>query len=106
LTNRGISDTGRDSGASGFCSPPFQAERWIQGVTVPLECFRVELVVHQQPAGDRYCFAIEVSDPHSRELLAKCVDPSHRFGQAVGMVSHVTLDLRAILLELTDPDPF
>ena len=106
MTSSGISITGRDSGAGGVCQPPFQAQRWIQGVTVPLECFRVELVVHTRPGTDVVCFALEVSDPHTRELLAKLVDPSHRALQAVGWISHVTLDLRSILLELTDPDPF
>lgn len=106
MTIRGLSTSGEDSGPGGLCQAPFQAQRWIQGVTVPLECFRVELVVHQRPNSDLYAFALEVSDPHTKELLAKCVDPTHRASAAVGMVSHVTLDLRAILLELTDPDPF
>lgn len=106
MTTSGNCSTGRDSGAGGFCQPPFQAERWVQGVTVPPTCFKVEVVVHTAPPRSSYCYAIEVSDPHTKELLAKCADPSHRALEAVNLVSHVTLDIRGLLLELTDPDPF
>lgn len=80
--------------------------RWVQGLTVPVECFKVEVVVHTRPGTDMYCYAMEVSDPHSRELLAKVAEPTRRASQVLSLVSNITLDMRGILLELTDPDPF
>lgn len=106
MTTSGKSNTGEGSGAHGLCEPHQRPERWLQGVTVPVECFRVEVVVHQQPGTDVYGYAIEVSEPHTRELLAKVAEPSRRASATVGLVSNVTLDIRAVLLELTDPDPF
>lgn len=98
--------TGRDSGADGFCQPPLPPERWSQGLTVPVECLRVELVIHQAPAAGTSCWAFEVSDPHTRELLAKWVEPAYRNGVHLPLASYVTTALRGVLLELTDPDPF
>lgn len=106
MTSSRISTSGEGSGAGGLCQPHQRSERWVQGVTVPVECFRVEVVVHQQPGAPVYGYSIEVSDPHTRELLAKVAEPARQAVQAVGLVSNVTLDIRAVLLELTDPDPF
>jgi hypothetical protein len=106
LTNNGKSNTGEGSGAHGFCEPPQQPLRWSQGLTVPLQCFRVELVVHRQPGNGPYCLAFEVSDPHTRELLAKWVDPYTEPSFVLPLASAVSVALRGVLLELTDPDPF
>lgn len=106
MTNTGISTPGEGSGARGLCEPPQDPFRWSQGLTVPVQCFRVELVVHQQPGGAGYCLAFEVSDPHTRELLAKWVDPMTKPSAVLPLASSVSVALRGVLLELTDPDPF
>lgn len=106
MTSSGKFSTGRDSGAGGLCQPPQSAQRWTQGLTVPVTCFKVEVVVHQQPGQNLWCYAFEVSDPHTREHLAQVVEPARRYSQVLGLVGQVVVDLRAALLELTDPDPF
>lgn len=106
MTTSRKSNTGEGSGTSGLCSSPQPPLRWSQGLTVPLQCFRVEMVVHQQPGARGYCLAFEVSDPHTKELLAKWVDPYTPPSQVLPLASAVTVALRGVLLELTDPDPF
>jgi hypothetical protein len=106
LTYKRIYEQGEGSVGSGLCSPPRQAERWTQSLTVPVQCLRVELVVHQQPGTGVSCWAFEVADPHTKELLAKWVEPSYVNGAHLPLASFVTTSLRGVLLELTDPDPF
>lgn len=106
MTNSGEINTGEGSGAHGFCEPPQPPLRWSQGLTVPVQCFKVEMVVHQQPGARGYCMAFEVSDPHTRELLAKWVDPMTAPSPVLPLASSVSVALRSVLLELTDPDPF
>ena len=106
MTNSAKTTSGEGSGAHGFCEPPLDPVRWSQGLTVPIQCFRVELVVHQQPGARGYCMAFEVSDPHTKELLAKWVDPLKEPSPVLPMASSVSVALRSVLLELTDPDPF
>jgi hypothetical protein len=106
LTIRGKSSTGEVQGLAGFCQPPQQALRWTQGLTLPAECFTVRLDVHQRPAGDTWCYSFEVYDPHTRERLATVVEPARTFSEVLPLASIVTVDLRGILLALTDPDPF
>lgn len=106
MTNSADSNTGKGSGARGLCEPPQKPYRWSQGLTVPVQCFRVELVVHQQPGAAGYCLSFEVSDPHTKELLAKWVDPMTRPSPVLPLASSVSVALRSVLLELTDPDPF
>lgn len=106
MTTSGISKTGEGSGPDGFCQAPLEASRFVQSVLTPVQCLRVELVVHQQPGTGVSCWAFEVSDPHTKELLAKWVEPSYVNGQHLPLASYVTTSLRGVLLELTDPDPF
>lgn len=106
MTISGVSNTGEGSGARGFCEPPLDSVRWVQGLTVPLQCFRVELVVHTQPGAGGYCLGFEVSDPHTKELLAKWIDPMTKPSPHLPIASSVSVALRSVLLELTDPDPF
>lgn len=106
MTNNAYSDAGEGSGPHGFCEAPQPPLRWSQGLTVPVQCFRVELVVHQQPGASGYCMAFEVSDPHSRELLAKWVDPFTKPSQVLPLASSVSVAVRGVLQELLDPDPF
>lgn len=106
MTNTYKNSTGEGSGAHGLCEPHQRPARWVQGLTVPAECFRVVMTVHRQPGMDAYGYHLEVSDPHTKELMATVAEPARRALESVGLVSHVTLDIRAVLLELTDPDPF
>lgn len=106
MTTRGKSNTGEGSGARGVCEPPQLSQRWVQGLTVPASCFTVRLDVHQEPGGEHWCYSMEVSDPHSRELMARIVQPARHYSSVLPLASVVSTDMRAVLLELTDPDPF
>jgi len=106
LTNRGKSREGEGCSPGGFCQVPQRAERWTQGTLVPIQCFKLEVVVHQSPDAGPWCLAVEVSDPHTKELFAKWVDPSRVTESHVGLAGEVASDLRTILRALTDPDPF
>jgi len=106
LTSDVNQNTGKGSASDGFCQSPQSPSRYVLGVLVPVQCFAVQLVVHRRPGGDSWCYSVEVSDPHTRELLAHVVDPSRRFLTDAQMASFITTDLRGLLLELTDPDPF
>lgn len=106
MTTSGISTPGEGSGAGGLCQPPQRPSRWVQGLTIPAQCFTVRIDVHRAPSGGPWCFAFDVTDPHTRELLAKVVEPARPASTAAGAVGLVVVDLRGILLELTDPEPF
>lgn len=106
MTNSGIYNTEESSAPSGFCSAPQPPLRWTQGLTVPAECFSVRLDVHQSPGRSVYCYAFEVKDGHTQELLAKVVEPARDRSQVLPLASAVSVDLRGILLALTDPEPF
>lgn len=99
-------NTGEGSGARGVCEPPQQGLRWTQGLTVPVECFTVRVDVHQSAQRGVYCYAFEVFDPHTRERLAQVVEPSRPYSAVLPLASSVTVDLRGVLLALTDPEPF
>lgn len=90
----------------GLCQAPQHPERWLLGVLVPVECVRVRVDVHLAPQGGPWCYAIELSDPHTQELLAKVVEPTCHPCTAAQRASRISTDVRAVLLELTDPDPF
>lgn len=64
------------------------------------------MVVHTHPGSDTFLLAFEVSDPHTKELLAKHVDPSQTTRAWAGYAETAMAALRPILLELFDPDPF
>lgn len=106
MTTSGKSNTGRDSGAGGVCQPPQQAQRWIQGLTIPAECFEVRLTVHRTTRPIVYGYHIDVRDPHTSELLAAVAHPVNEALTSAGLVGNVVVDLRSVLLELTDPEPF
>lgn len=106
MTNNGKSNQGEGS-VGGFCRPhALQPMHYEQSLLTPLMCAKVELVVHQRAGGDAYCFAIEVSDPHTGELVAKHVDPARRYSPVTPMPVQVSLTARALLLGAFDPDPF
>lgn len=85
---------------------PKDETRWLQSILWPQQCLRVELVVHQEPGVDRWCYALEVVDPHTQELLAKAVSPAERYPPGTTVAAEVAARLREILLLLTDPEPF
>ena len=99
-------DTEEGSGAHGVCEPPQTPSRWVQGLTVPVECFAVTITVHRAPRSDVYGYHVQIADPHTRELLAMIAEPYRTALTSAGIVGQVVVDLRAALLELTDPDPF
>lgn len=73
---------------------------------LPQQCFRVEVVVHQDPQMLVYALAFEVSDPHTKELLAKWVDPCVPRSVSLPVATAVSTALRGVLAALTDPEPF
>lgn len=106
MTSRGISTPGEGSEHGGLCRAPQSAERWSAGLLIPASCLRVRVDVHLAPQGGTWCYAIELSDPHTQELLAKVVEPAKGPQTALQRASLISTDLRGILLEVTDPDPF
>lgn len=100
------SDTGDGSVPGGFCQAPIQRRRWTQGLSLPAQCFTVRLDVHQSPGRAVWCYSFEVSDPHTREMLATVVEPARDRSTSLPLASIVSTDLRGVLLELTDPEPF
>ncbi len=73
---------------------------------VPIQCLRVEVVVHQQPGTGLTCWAFEVYNPHTKELLGKWVEPTYRAGDHLPLASYITTSLRGTLQQLLDPEPF
>lgn len=43
---------------------------------LPPECLRIDLRIHTDPERLRACLDLEVADAHTRELLAKRLDPN------------------------------
>lgn len=92
---------------SGLCSPfALEKSHWEQTLLWPATCTKTEVVVHQRAGVPTYCFAVEVSDPHTGELLASHVDPSRNFSPVMPLPVQVALTVRAMLLGVYDPDPF
>lgn len=92
--------------ASGLCSSPLRPERWLQVPTIPVECVAVQVVLHLRPEADTWCYALEATDPHTRELLGMIVEPTRRLVTPAQACSLASTDVRATLLALTDPEPF
>jgi hypothetical protein len=78
----------------------------VQTRLVPAECVQITAVVHQSSLTDTWCLSIEVKDPHTSELLGLFTDPSMKRSDVTPPATWVTLELRTILLDLFDPDPF
>lgn len=72
----------------------------------PAQCLKVEVVIHQEPGEAIYGYAVEVSDPHTKELLCKVAEPTRKYSPVHPIAAIVSLDIRALLLEQMDPDPF
>lgn len=106
MTTSGKSSQGEGSVPSGLCSAPQYAERWLQVPTVPVQCVAVTVTLHSSPAKGVWCYSIETIDPHTRELLGHVLDPSRTLLTAQQMCSLISTDVRAVLLALTDPEPF
>jgi len=94
------------SGTGGVCQLPQGPSRWVQGLALPIQCFTCRLTVHQEPGAPVYGYSFEIADPHTKELLAQVVEPARRYSEVLHLCQQVTLDVRAVLLHLTDPDPF
>lgn len=72
----------------------------------PQQCVRVELVIHQEPQEAVYGYAVEVSDPHTKELLAKAAVPTKKYSMVRSIAATIALDVRALLEDVMDPEPF
>lgn len=106
MTNSGKSNQGEGSVVRGLHVATPTPARWTQRLLVPMECVRVELVVHQSPGEKVWCLGIEVTDPHSKELLAKVVEPSRHYSAVRTIPVEVAIELRHLLEAALDPDPF
>ena len=106
MTSDAISHQGEGSGG-GVCRPHRpKAVRWTSNPMVPEQCVKLELVLHTAPNERVACVAFELSNPHTKELLSKWVDPARKFGTATGLVTGALVDCRSLLFDLLDPDPF
>lgn len=106
MTSNARSQQGEVQIGAGFCTEPQRPTRWLQGLALPVQCFSARLTVHQQAGAPVYCYDFEVADPHTKELLAKVVEPAKRYSEVLHLAQQVSLDLRSTILHLTDPDPF
>lgn len=106
MTNTEICKQGEGSGGRGLAGASRGVEHWTASVLVPAQCLRIEVVVHQDPQSRRYCLAFEVSDPHTKELLAVHVDPAARYSEVMPLASSLVMELRSAVMSLLDPDPF
>lgn len=73
---------------------------------MPAQCIRVEVVIHQTPDRSVACWAYEVSNPHSSELLAKHVQPYVMAGEHQDLPGDVSEALELAVRYLLAPDPF
>lgn len=85
---------------------PKDYQRWVQTRLGPTECFSIRLDVHQRSPRDVWSFDLEVKDAHSKELLARIVCPFEPYSEVLTLVQQLSVELRACLLELLDPEPF
>lgn len=106
MTNSGVSHQGEGSAARGLCVPPQQPSWWTQTLTWPLQCVRLEVVIHTSPEADGACISIEASDPHTRELVAKAVQPSYQIRSRRHAAEEASAIVETLLLSALDPDPF
>lgn len=106
MTISGNSHQGEGCRAEGFPPAVLRPEHWTAQSLVPAQCVRVELVIHQLPDRSVSCWAYEVSNPHSKELLAKHVQPyvTGRTGRT--LAEDVGEALTTATGWLLDPDPF
>lgn len=84
---------------------PLPAE-WTVQPMYPLPCVSVALVVHTEANQSVASVHIEVSDPHTKELLALNVNPTLSARDGQDLAGHLTVILRRLLLDLLWPDPF
>lgn len=106
MTTEGISNQGE--GCSTGVSVPQRGgvERWLSTRMWPVACVTVRLDIHTQQGVPLQCVSIEVSNPHTKELEAHVVRPAENYESPEDMVSRALMELRGLLLELFDPDPF
>lgn len=106
MTNSRISNQGEGSGDAKHRPYRGDAHRWTATTLVPEECLRVEVVIHQGAPDGTWCLAIEASNPHTKELLAKWIDPTMRTLSYEHPSMRAAAEVRAVLVALLDPDPF
>lgn len=106
MTTSASSEAGEGSGAGGVCQPHSRKPLWIAQRLSPEQCFRVDLTVHQGDGLEVFGLSLEVRNPHTQELLAAWTNPTERYPAGTTLASHLAMSLRAIMLDLTDPDPF
>lgn len=78
-------------------------EHWARTNLWAEQCIRVELVVHQLPDRSVSCWAYEVTNPHSKELLAKHVQPYARGEEHQSLANQIGEALEVALIGLLDP---
>jgi hypothetical protein len=106
LTIDGSSQQGMGS-VSGVCSPQvIEARRWAQTVLFPPDCVQVLLQVHRAAGRPHFCLAIEVSDPHTKELLALHVDPTRKPRRDLDLPGQLAATLGQLLGDVLNPSPF
>lgn len=84
--------------------PP--ATDFVQSVLAPVQCLRVQVTIHQEAGADAYCLALEATDAHTGELLAKQVDPAATYRRTLSWTGDVGVAVTVLLRALLDPDPF
>lgn len=106
MTNHVQPHQGEGSGGRALADVIGPTVNQIQTLISPPECIRIDLVVHREPHEGVYGYAMEVSDPHTKELLAKVAVPVVRDTSAMRLPTRIATALGALLREVLDPDPF
>lgn len=106
MTSRGFSHQGEGQAHCEAGRPYPSPQGWVQSVLTPPYCVRAIVSIHTHAGVDLAYLGVELDDPHTRELLAARADPSRRFVTRRGLAAAAAVDLRMVLEEVLDPDPF
>lgn len=106
MTTKGFWTQDEGCRAEGFPASVLTPEHWNAHPLWPAQCVRVEVVVHRLPDHSVACWAYEVSNPHTQELLSKHVQPYVTPSEGRGLPADVAEALEVALVALLDPDPF
>lgn len=77
-----------------------------QAQILPMDCFAINVVVHRGGRDGAWALGIEVTNPHDGELVGLVMDPTRAPCHTAQVLDAVLDELRAVLLDLLDPEPF
>lgn len=106
MTTRRSSQQGEGQAHCEAGRPYPTPKAWAQTLILPPACVRAIVTVHTHSGSDLAYLGVEIDDPHTKELLAARSDPTRRFVTRRGLAAAAAIDLRMLLEDVLDPDPF